>query len=87
VSREAHEEMVAAAKAAIGELQETLSLATDRAENALTVTTLATGGDQCMSEAGRIAYGAAATLSEKIADVYRMTDVVVAELDRYAGGF
>jgi hypothetical protein len=79
--------MVGAAKAAIGELQEVLSLATDKAENALTVTTLATGGEQCLSEAGRIAFEAAAVFGDKIAEVYRMTEVSVAELDRYAGGF
>jgi hypothetical protein len=79
--------MVEAAKAAIGEMQETLSLATDKAENALAVTTLATGGEFCKSEAGRIAFEAAAIFGDKIAEVYRMAEVAVAELDRYAGGF
>jgi hypothetical protein len=87
MSQGAHQEMVAAAQAAIGELQEVLALATDKAENALTVTTLATGGEMCNSEAGRIAFEASAVFGEKIQDVYRMTEVAVAELTRYVGGF
>jgi flagellar hook-basal body complex protein FliE len=79
--------MTAAAQAALGELQETLSLATDKAENALAVTALATGGDQCQSEAGQNAYSFAAMLNEKIQDVYRVAEQAVAELERYDGGF
>lgn len=87
MSQQAHHEAVAAAKHAIGELQETLSLATDKQDEAQTLTALATGGSEASTEAGFNAFEFIAVLREKIQEVYRVTEQAVAELDRYDGGF
>ena len=85
---EMHQAAVAAAKAMIGEVQELLSATTAKIEEeALPAVQAATGGEDCNMESGRIAFQWTSGLRESIDEVYRTTDNINAELDRYAGGF
>lgn len=84
--RQAHYDAAMAARAAVGEVQEGLSLVTDRAENAFTTIIYATG-NPAQTESGQNAQRFMAEVQERINEIYRMTEQITAELDRYAGGF
>lgn len=87
-AHEAHQEAVAVAKSAIGEIQELLAAITARLEEStIGAVYNATGGENCAMESGRIAFQWTSGLRESIDEVYRTTDNINAELDRYAGGF
>ena len=86
--RAAHQEAVAVAKTAVGEVQELLAQITARLdENVVPAVLNATGGLEYNMESGRIAFEWTSGLKERVDEVYRITDNINAELDRYAGGF
>jgi len=87
-AHEAHQEAVAVAKQAIGEVQELLAATTAKLEEStIGAVYNATGGENCAMESGRIAFEWTSGLRERVDEIYRVTDNINAELDRYAGGF
>lgn len=70
---------------AIGQLQEMLAVATDRAEMAMGAILEATGSTEVESARNALDYLAGA--KERVNESYGMCVNAVAELRRYAGGF
>lgn len=85
--REEHMGAVYAAKQGMGELQGVIANLTALHEGNLGLIASATGGMACRSEAGRNAFEFAAALNEQIGNLFRSTEIIVGELDRYANGF
>ena len=83
-----HQAAVSVAKTAIGEVQELLSAVTDKLENRVIEAVMnATGGENCNMESGRIAFQWTSGLRDSIDEIYRVTDNIIAELNRYGDGF
>jgi hypothetical protein len=86
MARDEHAAAVEAAKQKIGEVQELLSAARERAEEAQNAVALATGGEQSNSPSGQGAFGRAARVPSIIDDAYATTAEVINELDAYLAG-
>jgi hypothetical protein len=83
---EAHQEAVAVASAAIGELQEGLSLCTERQESAMGAVLMAVGENPPVA-AGQNALALTAQVKEKIDEIYTLTERIKEEMTNYGGGF
>jgi hypothetical protein len=83
---EGHQEAVAGAKEVVGELQELLAAATDKAEQAIGAIIMAVGQNPNV-ESSQNAMNFIALAKQQIEEVYQSTIAANAELDRYAGGF
>ena len=82
-----HHESVAVAIHAVGSVQGNISAGRDNGEHLTALIMACTGGGSTGSEAGRNAFELAASLLEKFDELYRTTEAVKAELERYDGGF
>ena len=82
---EAHAGAVAAAIERVGELQEALAMATDRAESAIGMTLESTGSTEVDSARNALDFLSGA--KERVEEAYRMSQQATAELQRYRGGF
>jgi hypothetical protein len=88
MSQQAHHESVAAAKQLIGEVQEMISAATDRADHALRAVAEATGtGGATATEAGLNSYRMTSLIDVHLQEAFAAAATAVEELSRYAGGF
>jgi hypothetical protein len=86
-AREAHQQAVFAAIQATGEFQGVLNAAKEQWETAIGLVANCTGGNMSSSEAGRNAFSMAAQMPDMIDELYSHTYRIVAELERYQGGF
>lgn len=84
---DSHHAAVQATKNTLGEIQELLSVATDKADQAAAEAAMATGGMESNSEAGRNGFERTLMTKVKLQEAYGMAETAVAELERYAGGF
>lgn len=82
---DAHQGAVEAANGAIGELQEAISILTDRQEVALGAVQVAVGDSQ--QDSAQFAVGAVAGIKDTADQMYATLENAMAELRRYAGGF
>lgn len=82
-----HRDAVFAAIAEIGETQDRISALRDKAEADQTLIGYATGGLECNMESGRNAFEFSGTLLDAIDGLFRHTEEIIAELQRYANGF
>lgn len=85
--REAHLGACMAAKQGYGEIQGMISALREQAEMKVGLIAQATGGTACPSEPGRNAFEFGASLLGEIDVLYNHVSGIVAEIDRYAGGF
>jgi hypothetical protein len=85
--REEHAASVYTAKNAIGEVQGHLATIRDLSEGNIGLVAAATGGNAATNESAQNAFVGAVSLLELIDNLYRTTEMIVNELDRYAGGF
>lgn len=76
-----------AAKEGYGEIQGMIGALRDQAEMKVGLVAQATGGTACPSEAGLNAFEFGASLPDAIDALYRHVSSIIAEIDRYAGGF
>lgn len=81
-----HQEAVAGAIFAIGELQETISLLTDRQETAMGAVIMAVGQNPNV-ESAQNAMNFIAEVRNRVDELFGMTEQAKAELERYVGGF
>jgi len=87
-SSEEHHGAVAAAKEVVGQVQELIAAITEKLDNeVIPAVHHATGGLECNMESGRMAFSWTAGLKSDADELYRRTENIVAELDRYDGGF
>lgn len=81
--REEHVGAVHAAKMKMGEVQEILAIAIERAEEATTMVAMATGGSACGSQNGRSAFEKVSLLKDRINDAANIIPDAGADLDAY----
>lgn len=85
--REAHVTATHTAIQAVGECQTMIAALREQVETTTGLVAQATGGMACSAESGRNAFEFQAALVDVIDELYEHSGRVVAELERYAGGF
>ena len=80
-----HRAAAFAAVSAIGDLQEALSLATDATERAMGAVAEAVGNS--LVDAAAQAQGTLAGVTDRIQEIYGMTNAAKDDLERYIAGF
>jgi hypothetical protein len=82
----AHQESVEAAKAVVGELQELISVCTDKCEQAMGAIIMAVGQNPNV-DSSQNAMNYMGLAKDRFEEIFGITNQVVEELNRYGSGF
>lgn len=86
MAREEHYAAVDNAKYAVGEMQELLSALTERQESAMGAVIMVVGQNPNV-ESAQNAMNFTAEVRNRVEEIYTITNGIIAELERYQGGF